>query len=397
MMTTMLMCMTLAASSVEFEGSLKDALKHIAQAGELNLVVAGELDEKVEVQLADLPPGEALDALAKVYGLDVQKQGKLWVVRKAVADSQSTPPVTEKVVATVEEKVVKEQVPIKQRSIGLSKADGDVVSTGEVRVRSGEHVKTAVSYGGPVVVERGGSVDDDAVAVGGDVIVEAEGHVGGDAVAMGGRVVVNEGGHVGGQRVAMGAAGLGSLLGGVGAFTPPSSRIERYEREESNDGFSLAGFLLRLGTLFGLGFLLTVMAPQRIKTMESMVMQEPLKSGLAGFLGTLALLPLSALLIITLVGAPLALALWLVVSVGVVMGLVAMAMAIGSALPSGKLRRTQALVLGMGCLVLSVAAEIPYLGPAMVVLAGLVSLGVVIRTRMGAPRLGMPIPQPSMQ
>jgi hypothetical protein len=409
---------------VEFEGSLKEALKKVAREGNLNVVVAGDLNEPVQVQLNnDLKPEEALEALAKVYQLDVQKQGKLWVVRRASSPPAVAPPVPP--VAPVEPAAPVAPAPPEVEY----KEMGDLVSTGDIRLKTGQEADSVVSYGGDVIIERGALVSDSAVSMGGDVIVE--GLVAGDAVAMGGEVILKGDGEVTGDKVTMGRAGVRALTGSngprhlkmpkmrkvhvnidsdddddhdddkddddakVSAVTASNDKADG--DDSSSGGFTWATFLARFAALFGLGFLMTVFAPQRLKALESVVRQEPVKNGLAGLLGLVAFVPLVVLLAVTLVGIPVALVLCLVAPLAALLGVVVMANTVGTALPTGRLKRTQAVVLAVGLLAVLVAAQLPVVGPISFGVLMLIGLGAVIRTRAGSPRLtqsGMPVNVP---
>ena len=90
MMISVMAAMVLAAGpiSMEFDGSLKDGLKQLAQKSGLNLVVIGEFDEHVNLNLPAVNGEEALETIAEAYGLQVTRSGKaadgkMWVIRRA--------------------------------------------------------------------------------------------------------------------------------------------------------------------------------------------------------------------------------------------------------------------------------------------------------------------------
>ena len=104
--------------------------------------------------------------------------------------------------------------------------------------------------------------------------------------------------------------------------------------------------MLEFAALFGLGFLLMMFAPQRMKAIEATIAAEPARNGLAGVLGALAAIPLTLMLAVTIIGIPVAIVLWPVVLVVVIpAGVAIVANTVGSKLPTGKLRKAQALVL----------------------------------------------------
>lgn len=266
---------------------------------------------------------------------------------------------------------------------------------GPVHVEKGTVVDTAVAYGGPVVVEEGAIVEGDAVSFGGDVILEKDALVRGDAVAFGGSVVKGEGAQVRGDAVNFGGTGLGSAMARSMVKTQRAQDVT----SSSNDakaGGSVAGnrvaaFLLQFAVLFGLGFLMTMFAPQRMKAIEANIRAEPVKNGLAGFLGLLAAIPATVLLVLTLVGIPVAIVLWPAIAFFIAVGLVAIANRLGTVLPTGRMHKTQALVLALGTLALMLVSLIPVLGKLAVGAAAFIGLGAIIRTRFGQPSRGTPI------
>jgi len=86
---------------------------------------------------------------------------------------------------------------------------------------------------------------------------------------------------------------------------------------------------------------------------------------------TLALLPLTLLLTITVVGIPVVVAMYAALVVLIPLGLVVVANVIGLALPIGRRRvhRTQAMVLALGLFAMLLVMRIPVLGPAVLVAA----------------------------
>ncbi|GMU59724.1 MAG: hypothetical protein AMXMBFR34_14870 [Myxococcaceae bacterium] len=453
--------------SLQYEGPLKDALKEIAQKGGINVVVAAPLNESVQVNLTDVSAEEALQTVAKVYGLEVTKQGKLWVIRSAapvpkaessapkagtpalavpaeppIAPPAAAPPVDPEV--AMDPDVVREHADqmreeadrvreeaeamrevmrvqaeeARERARELAEAQRDeaqalrehaqaqadvaraqaevarqrVGTGGPVRIEAGTQVDSAVAYGGPVIVEAGAVVDGDAVAFGGDVVLEAGAVVRGDAVSFGGSVVKNEGAVVEGDSVNFGGTGFGSAMArGMVKTKKATLAAEQSSGGGPSFGTRFATFLLEFAVLFGLGFLMMMFAPQRMKAIEENVRREPVKNGLAGLLGLVAAVPSTVLLIVTIVGAPLVLVLWPALAFFVAVGLVAVANRLGTALPTGKLRKTQALVLALGTVALMLVSLVPVAGKMAVGLAALIGLGAILRTRFGQPPRGTPI------
>jgi hypothetical protein len=434
--------LTLAADpvSLQYEGPLNDALKQIAQKGHLNVVATGDLGERVQVSLADVTAEEALETLAKVYGLELTHQGKMYVIRRAnpvgalAAPASPVAPVApvapgavpgvadpgdvdlakdpaEQVRAQAE--AAREQADAAREQADAAREQAEeladarreqldaarelaqahaeleknrVSAGGPVTVEKNTTVDTAVAYGGPVIVEENAVVDGDAVAFGGDVVLKPNAEVKGNAVSFGGRVVRGPNSVVRGQTMAMGTAGISA---GIGKGVAQGTRIAKEEvNDEDKGGNQVAVFLLQFALFFGLGFALKMFAPQRMKVLEATIRNEPWRNLVAG----VATVPASVLVCVTIVAIPVVILAWVFVApVAVVIGLSAIANALGAVVPTWRLRRTQAVALGLGVGVMLLAFHVPVLGAMAVVLASLVSLGAVIRTRFGQPTRGTPI------
>jgi cobalamin synthase len=97
-------------------------------------------------------------------------------------------------------------------------------------------------------------------------------------------------------------------------------------------------------------------------------------------------------LTITIIGAPVAAALWLVAMLVTVLGFTAVASEIGMRVPLMRGRKTQAVVLALGLLILLVMTSLPYLGWLVMVLACFVGFGAALLTRFGHKLRGIPEP-----
>lgn len=305
----------------------------------------------------------------------------------------------------------------RHRKFGKS-GSGDRVGRGMVVVNAGETVNNAAATGGSVTVN--GQTQGDAVALGGSVVIN--GHVAGsavaiggslhlgsnavvegDAVAIGGEITKAEGAEIGGDQVS--TSNVASLLGQdwMGQMMRGGHSSDRESRDgdsgsesslhrsrSSTWGFTL--FLAWFAALFAVGFLSMVFAPTRMRQIEGELRSEPLKCGLAGLAGVLALIALTLILIVSIVGILLVPVLWFIVAVGIAMGVAAVANEIGMRVPFFRGRKTQALVLAVGILVLLVVKQVPYLGSMTILALTLVSLGAIIRTRFGQQPKGIPEP-----
>jgi cytoskeletal protein CcmA (bactofilin family) len=445
-----------AASSptiqVSFRGSLRDALKKIAETGGLNLVVTGDLDRPAEVHLKGVSAEQALRTVARAYNLKLDADEGIFTLRPLTeaeiaarpaptAPSAPLPPAAplppdvakdaaeaanlgdEAVTPEEVRERVREQARRARRTGG---GDNDVVARGQpLTIAKDQVVESAVVYNGTLTID--GIVEDDAVVFGGNM--EVNGHVSGDATAFGGNVILNPGATVDGDVASFGGvverregatvAGSSESFGGnrfgkvvaEGVRAAVQDAVGEHQREQEEEAEAVAdgsdegshhddnplggfpGFLLKFGLLFGLGFLLMIFAPARMKEIEAEIRREPLKNGLVGLLGFPAFVILTILTGITIIGIPVALALVVLGLLAIVMGIAAVANAVGMRVPVLRGRKTQAAVLALGLFPMLLLFEIPVLGVIAQILVICVSVGAVIRTRLGhrGPR-GFPEP-----
>jgi len=181
---------------------------------------------------------------------------------------------------------------------------GDVVRFGsDITIREGQVVSgDVVAMGGDVTVN--GHVEKDVVAMGGDVYLGPNGRVDGQVVTLGGKLHEQPGSHVGGQRVT--AERLprhwfgGPFFGFMGMV---NSGIKAM--------WSVAKMLLMVLIAWGI----TQLAPQRTRTAVDAFKREPVKSLGFGLLAAALFIPsivalalVVAILCITIIGIPLAIA-----------------------------------------------------------------------------------------
>jgi cytoskeletal protein CcmA (bactofilin family) len=418
---------------VQFRGTLRDAIQKIAEEGGLNVVVTGALDTPADVHLKNVSAEQALRTVARAYSLHLEHDGDIYTLR-AMTDAEkarpavapplpplpplpSTPPLppapptpsmdTASENVSLDEDELKERVRDQMKKVRRGRGSHDVVARGHsLEVKEGETVDSAVVYGGNLTVS--GRVEDDAVAFGGNV--EITGHVEGDVSAIGGNVVLGpsatvegdvsaiggtvikrDGARVEGAAESISGAGIGRMVAGEIKNNLHEERHEEADRGEPRGG-RFATFLLQFAILFGMGFLGQLFFPTRMKALGQEVRAEPLKSGVMGLLGALALVPVLGVLAVSLIGIPLAVALALVVPVLTVWGFAAVASELGARLPLHPRRKTQATVLALGLLILLVLVRLPWVGGVVLGLALLVSLGAVMRTRFGHRSQGLPEP-----
>ncbi|HEX8437938.1 hypothetical protein [Archangium sp.] len=437
--------------SIQFRGSLRDAIQKIAEEGGLNVVVTGALDSPAEVRLKNVSAEQALRTVARAYSLKLEQDGGIYTLRplsglekvQDFAGTPATPPMPpapavpstpppgpgfgpssppgpadiadEVAQSAMDDDEVKERVRDRIREVRRSnrnKGSRDVVARGRsLEVKEGESVDSAVVYGGNLTVK--GNVEDDAVVFGGNL--EVTGHVEGDVHAFGGNVVLGpgavvegdvssfggnvikqDGAQVEGSTESFGGANIGKLVAGeikenLKKETKKAAHVEHDEDDERSGG-GFAAFLVWFAMLFGTGFLGQLFFPTRMRELGTEVKVQPVKSGVVGLLSALAMIPITVVLTVTIIGIPVMLALWVVALLTTALGFAAVASELGSRIPVLRGRKTQAMVLALGLLILLVVGHIPVLGPLALTLATLVSFGAVIRTRFGNRSRGIPEP-----
>ncbi|WP_224363293.1 hypothetical protein [Hyalangium versicolor] len=292
------------------------------------------------------------------------------------------------------------------------KQDRDVVARGHsLEVKEGDSVDNAVVYGGNLVVkghveedavafggnlEVFGTVEGDANAFGGNVVLHPNAVVEGDVSAIGGTVIREEGAKVEGSTQSFGGSHVGTMVAGeVKKNLKKEFRHEDASGDDDEDdhpGNGLPWFIIKFAALFGLGFLGQLFFPSRMKELSAEIKAQPIKSGMVGVLGSLALIPISLVLTITIIGAPVAAALWLIAMLVTVLGFTAVASEIGLKVPILRGRKTQAVVLALGLLILLGMTSIPVIGWFVLLGACFMGFGAAILTRFGHRLRGIPEP-----
>jgi hypothetical protein len=167
-----------------------------------------------------------------------------------------------------------------------------IVRFGEnITIESDQMVEgDVVCIGGSVTVL--GRVKGDVVSIGGSVELKGAGEVDGDAVSVGGTVRRPTGTRIGGENV-----GLRFIPSGLFGLWQPRAHL----------GLSIAFIVLKLVFLFFVGWLVVVLAESRMKGMGRYAEEHLWRSLFTG-MAVLILFPAAfVLLLVTIVGIPLAL------------------------------------------------------------------------------------------
>lgn len=248
-----------------------------------------------------------------------------------------------------------------------------VVSGRDATVAAGTEVDSVVVISGDAHIA--GRVTETVVVIGGSIYLEPGAEVYGDAVSLGGTINLQGDARIGGQQVSMGSFSLDNIH--VGPFF--SNWL----------GFNLS--VWRLLSLLFLGLVVFWLLPQHVQRSNAALELNPLRSVIFGLLGYLALVPMTILLLITVLGIPLIPLLWLMVIAGRLLGQVSLGLLAGRWLaPKLNLQVTEVYQILLGLLVLGLITAIPVVGGLASLFYGLVGFGAVLWTRFGTRAASLP-------
>jgi hypothetical protein len=273
-------------------------------------------------------------------------------------------------------------------AIGIETVGEDVVRIGnDVHVPEGQVIEgDAVAIMGDVRVD--GYVEGDAVAVGGSLFIGPRGRVDGDGVSVGGSVEKESGGVVRGETVSIGfgpgwCKGPGFFLG---SFFSAGRR------------FLL--LVMWLIILMVLGALLIAVVRRPVDIVSDRVRKEAFFNGLIGLLAWVLVIPVMVLLVVTIVGIPIAILVPFIFAIMMLLGFIGVSVATGQKFvvtTNGSAYRSMAVgvVLLYGLVILGsllkfgpgpihfAGSVIGFIGWAIVFVAVTVGLGAVITSRFG--------------
>ena len=217
--------------------------------------------------------------------------------------------------------------------------EGDIVKFGkDITVEEGEKVSgDIVAIGGDVHVM--GTVEGDVVSIGGNIYVTSTGVIEKDATSVGGDVEKEPGAVIKGQ-----TQGLSFLPGGFFGFHP----ITFWNR-----GIGFLFTLLMILFLFFLSIISLALVPRNVQKIKDEVSRNAWKSALIGFLGEILILPVFILLLITIIGIPVAiLILPLFILIAMILGYTSVSLIVGEKLKQNTNLKpqTQMLTLALGIL-----------------------------------------------
>lgn len=267
----------------------------------------------------------------------------------------------------------------------------DVISFGDdAHVTREQMVRDVVTMGGDAVID--GHVLGNVVTTGGDV--DVRGQVVGDVLTMGGDITLARGAVVHGQLHSMG----GDVHGAMPAPPPPlahavavheddvSRDLARSLRDVVEAGERAFDLALHFALIFLAGLLMLAFAPERVTAMERRVREQPGLTFLWGVVGSFSLTMLSILLVLTIIGIPVALGAMVVALLAGYVGLAVIGHLVGSVLPVPALARRPIVQLFAGVAILFGTSLVPWIGSLVIGSLVIVGFGMVAASRFGAAR-----------
>jgi len=258
-------------------------------------------------------------------------------------------------------------------SVDTAYADTVFRLNGDIYVDPDQVVDTASTLNGDIVIE--GHVLDTAFAANGDIEVRSGGRVDGDAVSLTGHVLVEEGGVVGGEIVELGGTQITSGSSDSPAAESPGGQPVR----AVDKGGAFGRFFFLLGSL-GLGLLLIMIAGTSLRGVGQELEARPGRSALVSLGASLGLPILWVILLISVVGIPVALLMIPVVPLVSMFGLYAIALVVGERLLIlvGRESAGPAWAMLAGVALLAVVSFVPILGALILMTGSFLGLGATL-------------------
>jgi hypothetical protein len=323
----------------------REALKKLAAQAGWSIVFKADPRGRVDMAFNDTPADVALLAILEQSDLVAERDGDVVTIRELGAAAW------------------RHGRGADRTSIG-----------GSVHVIEDETVREAVALGGELRVD--GTVQRDAVSVLGDVIVGPKAVIKGNVVSVGGHLNIDPRASISGDRVAVPL--------GLSRFLERAHQVAHAKMTVLERMFSLLKSALSWAVFFVLGLVMLALAPERVRVVGRDLRRDPARSAAVGLAATVAVMPLSILLVLTLVGILVLPFLALFFAAGVLLGMFGLAIEAGASLPGRRERRTQVAMLALGAALLFLICQVPYLGPVILFAAGIASLGAALRTRFGS-------------
>lgn len=281
-----------------------------------------------------------------------------------------------------------------QPAFAAGEQSGDRVCTGDnLTLESGQTSGNILAFGCNVDVRQGATVNGSIADFGGNVRVA--GAVNGSIASFGGNVMLTETAVVSGQVASMGgnySGAPGAIVrgnpnsGGIAPPIPPvpPAPFNPFTRM-FNFGFDLLGGIVTALAFAALGALVVIFAPNATRRVSDAVQNKPLNIAGIGCLTLIVLPILGILLIITIIGIPVAFILGFVAWAAWIFGGIAIGLLAGEKI-LGAFKMTNilpVLAVVLGVVLLMLVGQIPVFGWLVSCVVGLLGLGAVVMTRFG--------------
>lgn len=250
---------------------------------------------------------------------------------------------------------------------------GDVVAIGGSVDVLGDVIGDVVAIGGAVAVD--GSVSGDVIAVGGAIKLGPNANINGDVTAVGGSVNRNPDAVVRGE-VAVVNIAQGFRYGFAG-FAPFAW-----------NWFSFPFGIVYIAGLFALALIVLAVMPDKVQAIEHHMESNAGRSILIGLLAMVLLVPLTIVLVLTIVGP---LLLWLGFFGAKMLGYVALVGIVGRKVGerfSADVTPIWQVVVGVA--IVAVLRYMPVFGAIFTAVATVWSVGAVLDTKFGTNRPWLP-------
>jgi len=294
-----------------------------------------------------------------------------------------------------------------QPVMAASQQSGDRVCTGDsLTVASGQTIGNILALGCNVTIQQGATVNGSISDFGGNVDVagtvsgsiatfggnvNVAGTVNGSIAAFGGNIVLTETAVVNGHVAAMGGNYI-SAPGAIVRGNPNSGSVAPGGPVRVNPatglfsfGFDILGGIVTALAFAALGALVVIFAPNATRRVSDAVQNKPLNSVGIGCLTAIVFPILALLLIITLIGIPVAFLLGILTWLAWIFGGIAVGLLAGEKI-LGAFKMTNilpVLAVMLGIVLLALIGQIPVLGWFVSCLVGFIGLGAVVMTRFG--------------
>ena len=253
----------------------------------------------------------------------------------------------------------------------MGAAQENIVSIGKsATVEEGAYLATNVVVIGADATIKG-TVAENVVVIFGNIYLEPTAVVRGDTVAVGGSVIRQPGSTVYGENVSV----------NVGTLPQYAFRPGRYWPIRM--GWGTRSIWTMLSVVF-LGWAVFWLFPKNVTKVAVVAEAEPLKAVLYGLLGYLAVIPVSIMLLITIIGILFIPFVWIGVLVGRFLGQVALGLLVGRHIFTYlKREESPAVHVVVGLLTLGLITLLPVVGSLASLFFGLLGFGAVLWTRFG--------------